>query len=113
MNTLFILLGAAPEAAPKHTPTFMEQYGMLIMMVAIFVIMYFFMIRPQKKKQKELQNWRNSISVGTNVVTAGGMLGVVKAINEAENTISVEVSKGVCVNIDRNCVFASAPVQQA
>ena len=54
----------------------LQQQGggmsMIIMMVAIFAIMYFFMIRPQNKKQKEIQKFRNSIVPGTDVVTAGG-----------------------------------------
>ena len=45
----------------------------LIMMVAIFAIMYFFMIRPQQKRQKEIQNFQNSLTEGTQVVTGGGI----------------------------------------
>ena len=44
---------------------------MLIMMVAIFAIMYFFMILPQQKKQKEIRNFQNSLTEGSKVVTAG------------------------------------------
>ena len=46
---------------------------MLLMMVVIFGIMWFFMIRPQQKKQKEIQRFRDSITTGTSVVTAGGI----------------------------------------
>ena len=45
----------------------------LIMMVAIFAIMYFFMIRPQNKKQKEIANFRKNLEVGQEVITAGGI----------------------------------------
>ena len=45
----------------------------LIMMVLIFAIMWFFMIRPQQKRQKEIQNFRNSITRGQQIVTAGGI----------------------------------------
>ena len=48
----------------------------LIMMVAIFAIMYFFMIRPQQKKQKEIQNFQNSLTEGAEVITGGGIYGV-------------------------------------
>ena len=83
----------------------------LIMMVAIFAIMWFFMIRPQQKKQKEIQKWRNSITVGTNVVTAGGIYGVVRGINEADNILEVEIANGVRIRVDRNSVYAQAQSQ--
>ena len=84
---------------------------MILMMVAIFAIMWFFMIRPQQKKQKEIQKWRNSITVGTNVVTAGGIYGVVRGINEADNSLEVEVASGVRIRVDRNSVYAQAQSQ--
>jgi preprotein translocase subunit YajC len=84
---------------------------MILMMVAIFAIMWFFMIRPQQKKQKEIQKWRNSITVGTNVVTAGGIYGVVRGINEADNILEVEIANGVRIRVDRNSVYAQAQSQ--
>ncbi|MCD8265954.1 MAG: preprotein translocase subunit YajC [Prevotellaceae bacterium] len=81
----------------------------IIMMVVIFAIMWFFMIRPQQKKQKELQNFRNSIGVGTQVVTAGGIYGTVKQISQEDNTLIVEIAKDVKIKVDKNSVFASAP----
>ena len=86
--------------------------GMILMMVAIFAIMWFFMIRPQQKKQKEIQNFRNAIAVGTQVVTAGGLYGVVKSIDESDNTLMVEIARDVRVKVDRNSVYATAPVAQ-
>jgi len=85
-------------------------YSMIIMMVAIFAIMYFFMIRPQQKKQKEIQNFRNSITVGSQVVTAGGLYGTVKSVEDADNTLMIEIARDVRVKVDRNSVFATAPV---
>jgi preprotein translocase subunit YajC len=86
--------------------------GFLLMMVALFAIMYFFMIRPQQKKQKEIQNFRNSITVGQAVVTAGGIYGVVKQIDENDNTLMIEVANGVRIKVDRNSVYAQAQVTQ-
>lgn len=84
----------------------------LLMMVIIFAIMWFFMIRPQQKKQKEIQNFRNSITRGQQIVTAGGIYGVVKDIDEANNTLKVEIANGIYIKVDRGSVFASAqPVQ--
>lgn len=82
--------------------------SMLLMMVAILVIMWFFMIRPQQKKQKEIQKFRNSIAIGQAVVTAGGIYGVVKQIDEADNALMVEIANGVRIKVDRNSVYASA-----
>ena len=100
MNLAFIMLQAAAQQSAMPT---------ILMFVAIFVIMYFFMIRPQQKRQKEIQNFRNSITVGSQVVTAGGIYGIVKSI-EADNTLIIEISRDVKVKIDRNSVYATAPV---
>lgn len=87
-------------------------YSMIIMMVAIFAIMYFFMIRPQQKKQKEIKKFQNSIAEGTKVVTASGVYGTVKHINLEQNSLDVEIAKGVTITIDRGYVFADAASQQ-
>ena len=82
--------------------------GMILMLVAMFAIMYFFMIRPQQKKQKEIQKFRNGIERGQEVVTAGGLYGVVRDIDDVKNVLVIEVANGVRVRVDRNSVFASA-----
>ena len=79
---------------------------MLLMLIAMFAIMYFFMIRPQKKRQKELQQWRNSIEVGTKVVVGGGILGTIKDTNPGESFLTVEIAKGVNIKVDRSMIFA-------
>ncbi|MBQ6204336.1 MAG: preprotein translocase subunit YajC [Prevotella sp.] len=84
----------------------------LIMMVAIFAIMWFFMIRPQQKKQKEIRNFQNSLTEGTKVITGGGIYGTVKRINMQENTIEVEIARGVVITVDRGYVFADASGMQ-
>lgn len=87
--------------------------SMLIMLAALFAIMYFFMIRPQAKRQKEIRAFQNALKEGDNVVTGGGMHGTVRRINLAEGTVDVEVSRGVIVTVDKSYVFANAPVQNA
>ena len=84
----------------------------LIMMVAIFAIMWFFMIRPQQKKQKEIRNFQNSLTEGTKVITGGGIYGTVKRINMQDNTIEVEIARGVTITVDRGYVFADASGMQ-
>ena len=88
-------------------------YSMILMMLAIFAIMYFFMIRPQQKKQKEIRNFQNSLAEGMRIITAGGMYGTVKKVNLENNSIDVEIAKGVVINVDKNYVFANAASQQA
>ena len=87
----------------------------LIMMVAIFVIMYFFMIRPQQKRQKEIQNFQNNLTEGTPVVTGGGIYGTVKKIDLAAGIIEVKIADGVVIKVDKGYVFkdtASTPMQK-
>lgn len=87
--------------------------GMLIMMVAIFAILWFFMIRPQQKKQKEIRKFQNALQEGTKVVTGGGIYGTVKRIDLTTNKIDVEIARGVVIEVDRNYVFADAASQNA
>ena len=82
------------------------NFSMIIMMVAIFAIMYFFMIRPQQKKQKEIMNFRNNLTVGQDVVTAGGIYGKIKDLDVT--TVTLEIASGVKIKIDRNSIFANA-----
>lgn len=98
MQTLTILLQAQGDGG----------MGMILMLVAMFAIMYFFMIRPQQKKQKEIQNFRKGIEKGQEVITAGGLYGVVRDIDDVNNVLVLEVANGVRVRVDRNSVFASA-----
>lgn len=89
--------------------------GMIIMLIAMFVIMWLFMIRPQQKKQKEIRNFQNSLQVGDHVVTGGGIYGTVKNINLEKNTVEVEIARGVNIVVDKSYVFADAnsPMRQA
>ena len=87
----------------------------VIMMVAIFVIMYLFMIRPQQKRQKEIQNFQNNLTEGTPVVTGGGIYGTVKKIDLAAGIIEVKIADGVVIKVDKGYVYkdtASTPMQK-
>lgn len=83
-------------------------WSMLLMLVAMFAIMYFFMIRPQQKKQKEIQKWRNALEKGQEVVTAGGIYGTIREVDEANNILVVEIAHDVRIRIDRNSVYSTA-----
>ncbi|MCM1110486.1 MAG: preprotein translocase subunit YajC [Clostridium sp.] len=94
MNTAFIMLEAAAGGSGWET---------IIMIVALFAIFYFLMIRPQQKKQKELQKQRDAITRGDRVVTAGGIYGTVRQTKE--NSFVIEVDKNVHLEVDRNSVY--------
>lgn len=79
---------------------------MWILLIAMFAIMYFFMIRPQNKKQKEIANFRKSLEVGQKVITAGGIHGKIKEIKD--DHIVLEIADNVKVKIDKNSIFASS-----
>ncbi|MBR6321113.1 MAG: preprotein translocase subunit YajC [Prevotella sp.] len=88
---------------------------MLLMVVAIFAIMYFFMIRPQQKRQKEIQKFQNELTEGTQVVTGGGIYGTVKSIDLVRNTVDVKIARDVVVTVDKGYVFkdmASTNIQK-
>lgn len=83
----------------------MEQ---IIMLVLILVVFYFFMIRPQMKKQKELKKFRESLKVGDKVVTIGGLHGKILEVAESTLLIAVETGK---IRIDKNAVSSSSEDQ--
>ena len=89
--------------------------GMSMILMAIFAIMWFFMIRPQQKRQKEIQKFQNELTEGTQVITGGGIYGTVKSIDLAKNTVDVKVARDVVITVDKGSVFrdtASTPMQQ-
>ena len=91
--------------------------SMILMMVAIFAIMWFFMIKPQQKKQKEIQKFQNELTEGTEVVTGGGIHGVVKSIDLAKNTVDIKIARDVVVTVEKTSVYkdmssTNAPIQK-
>lgn len=64
------------------------DYSWIVMLVLMFALLYFFMIRPENKRKKEAENMRNSLAVGDEITTIGGMTGTVCAVKE--NTIVFE-----------------------
>ena len=76
----------------------------IILLVGMIVVMYFFMIRPQMKKQKELKQFRENLSVGDKVVTIGGIHGKILAIDESTILISVESGK---LRLDKSAISNS------
>ena len=75
---------------------------MWVLLLLIFVIMWFFMIRPQRKQQKELQKFRDSLKKGDKVVTIGGIYGTVVELKD--KSVLIEVDKDVKIRVDRNAL---------
>ena len=75
---------------------------MWIMLALIFVVMWFFMIRPQKKQQKELQNFRDGLKKGDKVVTIGGIYGTVCEVKEG--SVLMEVDNNVKIRVNKNAL---------
>lgn len=76
----------------------------LIMIVAMIVIFYFFMIRPQAKKQKELKKFREAMKPGDKVVTIGGIHG--KILEIAESTVLIS-SEGTKIRVEKSAIAQS------
>lgn len=86
---------------------FGNQYFMIIAMIAI---VYFMMIRPQRKRQKEIDNFRKGLQAGQEVVTGGGIYGKIKEIND--NIVVLEVAHNVNIRVDKSTIFANPAASQ-
>ena len=87
--------------------------SMLLPMLVIFAIFYFFMIRPQVKRQKELTAFRNSLAKGDKVVTTGGIYG--KVVEIKENAVIMQVDDNVNIKVDKAAIIkdmSDAPQQR-
>jgi preprotein translocase subunit YajC len=103
-NPMFISSAYAQTAAAGTTEgTLMSMLPLVLM----FVVLYFVMIRPQMKKQKEHKAMIEALAKGDEVVTAGGMLGKVSKLGEAY--IGVELATGVEVQMQRSAVVQVLP----
>lgn len=78
---------------------------MWIMLIAMFAVMYFFMIRPQNKRQKEIQNFRKTLEVNQQVITAGGVYGTIKEIGDSY--VILEIANNTKIKVDKNSIFSS------
>ena len=95
MNILTILQAAGAPAQGGG-------WSMWIMLILIFVVMWFFMIRPQRKQQKELQAFRDSLKKGDKVVTIGGIYGTVCEIKE--ESVLIEVDNNVKIRVSKQAL---------
>jgi len=94
---MFTILQSAAPAGQQG-----GSWSMWIMLALIFVVMWFFMIRPQRKQQKELQNFRDSLKKGDKVVTIGGIYGTVAEIKE--ESVLIEVDSNVKIRVSKQAL---------
>lgn len=88
-----------------------QDYSFLIMMGAMFVILYFFMIRPQQKKAKDAKKFAEDIKKGDHVVTIGGAHGHVAELEG--DTFILEVEKGGRIRFNKSAISLEATKQAA
>ncbi len=103
MNHLLVLLQAPAGQANPLTS--------LLPLVLIIVVFYFFMIRPQVKRQKELKNYRNALQKGEKVITTGGIYG--KITDVKDQTVTVEIAENIRIKVDKSAVLKDSSDLQA
>jgi preprotein translocase subunit YajC len=108
MGSLFYLYFMAQPAGGSGSANPLVTFLPLIL---VFVVFYFFMIRPQMRKQKELTNYRNSLKKGDKVITTGGIYG--RVLEVKDNTVVVDVGGDVKLKIDKSALLRdSSDIQQ-
>ena len=112
MNMFMFLLESTPTNENPWSP-----YIMPIMLVGMFVFLYFFMIRPQQKQQKEEQKMRNDLAVGDEITTIGGIIGKVISIKgetfvleTTKDKTKIRFLKGAVRNVDVKAADIAASV---
>jgi len=87
------------EAQPAGSP-----WSFWIMIGAMILIMYFFMWRPERKRRKQMEEFRNGLKKGDKIITAGGIYGTIKEVHET--SLLIEIEGNVTLRIDKNMVVA-------
>ncbi|TET41682.1 MAG: preprotein translocase subunit YajC [Dehalococcoidia bacterium] len=89
----------------------METWGMLIFLVAIFAVMYFLMIRPRQKQQKQHEEMMQELRVGEKVIIAGGIYGQIESLGE--DTAIVRIESGATMKVARNSIVGKQEIEES
>jgi preprotein translocase subunit YajC len=89
----------------------METWGMLIFLVAIFAVMYFLMIRPRQKQQREHDEMMKELGAGDKVIIAGGIYGQIESLSE--DTAIVRIESGATMKVARNSILGKQAVEES
>lgn len=84
----------------------------LLPILIIFAIIYFLMIRPQSKRQKEKEQMLENLRKGDEVITTGGIHGTIEGIKEKENQIVLRIAKDVKITISKSSIASQAGMEQ-
>ena len=101
----FFISDALAQAAPAAQAP--DPIASLILPIGLVVLFYFFLIRPQSKRQKEHKQMISELQKGEEVLTSGGILG--KIVSLDDNFVTLEVNKDITLNIQRNAVQTVMP----
>ena len=107
MNPLDFLIPVAHAQAAGAAPAAPSMMSTLLFPILIIVIMYFLMIRPQMKRQKEHRAMLDKLSRGDEVLTNGGIAGTVADIGE--NFITVEIADNVSIRVQKGAIANVLP----
>jgi preprotein translocase subunit YajC len=99
-NLAFILLMGQPAGTGSGQSNALVTFLPLLL---VFVVFYFFMIRPQMKKQKEMTNYRNSLKKGDKVITTGGIYGKIWEVKD--NHVMLEVGGDLKLKVDKSALI--------
>jgi preprotein translocase subunit YajC len=95
MQFSHLMLQGTPQPGGSLTPIFL--------MVGMFIVMYFFMIRPQAKRAKEQKKFADRMNVGEQIVTTAGIHGRINKAND-DGTLQIEISRGTFMVVERSAV---------
>jgi preprotein translocase subunit YajC len=88
-----------------------SNYGMIIFLVAIFAIMYFLMIRPRQKQQKQHEEMMQELRAGDRVIIAGGIYGQIESLSE--ETAIVKIESGATMKVARSSILGRQEVEDS
>lgn len=101
-------LQAAAGEMPQ--PGILQQYSGFILIGLMMVVLWLFMWRPEAKRRKQMQAFREGLKKGDKIVTAGGIYGTIKELKET--TLLIEVDSNVTLRVDKNMVVADSSEAQ-
>ena len=102
MNLLDLIIAPAHAQAATGQPAGPGLLGAVLPFLILFAVMYFLMIRPQMKRQKEHRAMLDKLAVGDEVITSGGIAGVVRALGES--FVTIEIADRVEIRVQRGAV---------
>jgi preprotein translocase subunit YajC len=90
---------------------FLANYGIVIFLVAIFAVMYFLMIRPRQKQQKQHEEMMQELRVGDRVIIAGGIYGQIESLSE--DTAILRIESGATMKVARSSILGKQDVEES